>query len=700
MDEHVEVVEVELMPHGRTDRKTQLRTIGGGIALVAALLVGAVLATGDDPESLDVTSTQDDASDTGDTTAEPDAEPVVDDTSDDTDRDLPAAAEGHRGQSNEGSDDSTEASTGDGFGEFAAQDSAYYGGPEGAIFDGSRFISIGYSESGQTLRTSNDGITWTEVPFAALPSNSNVYQLAEHGGMVIAVVEQWNDDGFDEESPEAYFGPAEGPTHYLASSTDLETWTLTELPAPSVDDGPVFFSVNGVAMNDAGVVLFTQAHREGGNEMRLLFDAGIIDTEDLDRYCGVDFAEGDVYKVQLCNFEDDGSMWEELEAAMDAATTDEERREIEIRFEESFVEPVPEVTATISPGDPLHDELHGIFTDQGSEPTTTILSGPVTGPFTQTELDIDGYAPGLVEVDGTFVAILQQWNRGETSTTTVLRSNDGRTWDDVGFLPEGDIGRLVAVGPNLLVLGGDDEGQPLSLLSTDLGASWTNADISTNLFGAYPVAAVGPAGVAVIMQGATEPYPEWAPPPPIEIERDGFVLTITYGDEDGLVTLHDADGNLVYSLKEYEMYETGSDGVVRVSRLTGMPTFLDPETGEDLVSFTQDDYEAAYRLFEDEPAEEIGFGIEILFSTDAVAFAPLIDARLDIDTTRGNIQLVGVGDDEVIFAKHTWVEPPNALFAFEEEGREPTEAEEQALEAWFRDNGGENAIEYIRIEVG
>ena len=212
MDEHVEVVEVELMPQGRTDRKTQLRTIGGGIALVAALLVGAVLATGDDPESLDVTSTQDDASDTGDTTAEPDAEPVVDDTSDDTDRDLPA---------NEGSDDSTEASAGDGIGEFAAQDSAYYGGPEGAIFDGSRFISIGYSESGQTLRTSNDGITWTEAPFAALPSNSNVYQLAEHDGMVIAVVEQWNDDGFDEESPEAYFGPAEGPTHYLASSTDL-----------------------------------------------------------------------------------------------------------------------------------------------------------------------------------------------------------------------------------------------------------------------------------------------------------------------------------------------------------------------------------------------------------------------------------------------------------------------------------------------
>ncbi len=694
MDEHVEVVEVELAPKEGTDRKTQFRTIGGGIALVAALLIGAVLAAGDDPDSLDVAAGQDDTSDggeVGDTTAEPDDEPVVnDEVSEDTDRDLPADS---------GSDDAT-ASNRSGIGEFAtAEDAAYYGGSDAVIFDGSRFISIGYSESGQTLRTSNDGITWSESPFTGIPANSNVYQLAEHDGTVIAVVEQWNDDGFREDTPEAFFGPVEGPTHYLASSTDLETWDLAELPTPSADDGPVFLSVNGIAINDGGVVLCTQAHSEGGNEMRLLFDAGIIDMEDLDRYCGIDFAEDDVYKVQLCNFEDDQSMWEEFEAAMEAAATDEERREIEIEFEEDFVEPIPVVIATISPGDALHDELQAIFTDQGSEPTTTILTGPVTGPFAQTEPDSEGYTAGLVEVDGTFVTVLQQWNR-ETPTATALRSTDGRSWDEVGSLPEGDFGRLFAVGSNLLLVGGDDEGQPVSLVSTDLGASWTNADITTILFGAYPEAAVGPAGVAVIMQGATEPYPEWTPPPPIEIERDGFVMTITYGDEDGLVTLHDADGNLVYSLREYEMYETGSDRVVRVSRLTGMPTFLDPETGEDLVSFTQDDYQAAYGVLEDEPQEEIGFGIEILFSTDAVTFAPLNDPRLDIDTTRGNIQLVGVGDDEVIFAKHTWVEPPATLFAFEEDGREPTEAEEQTLEAWFSTNSGENAIEYIRVEVG
>jgi hypothetical protein len=697
MDEPAAVVEVELTPKEGAHRKTQLRTFGGGIAIVAALLIGAMFATSDDPESVDVTATQDDESDsedTSDTTDEPDVEPVVDDdVSEDTDRDLPADEE---------SDDAITSNRGDGFGEFAAaEDSAYYGGSDGAIFDGSRFISIGYSESGQTLRTSDDGLTWSETPVTALPANSNVYQLAEHNGTVIAVVEQWNDDGFREGTPEAFFGPVDGPTHYLASSTDLETWTLTELPVPAADDGPVFLSVNGIALNDAGVVLFTQAHSEGGDEMRLLFDAGIIDTDDLDRYCGIDFAEDDVYEVQLCDHEGDEWMWEEFEAALEAATTDEERREVELEFEENFVEPVPEVIATISTGDPLHDELHAIFTDQGSEPTSTILTGPVTGPFTQTELDIEGHPAGLVEVDGTFVTILQQWNREtSTATTTVLRSTDGRSWDDVGSLPEGDIGRLFAVGSNLLVIGGDDEGQPLSLLSTDLGASWTIADITTNLFGAYPDAAVGPVGVVVIMQGSTEPYPEWTSPPPIEVERDGFVMSITYGDEDGQVTLHDADGNLIYSLREYEMYETGSEGVVRVSRLTGLPTFLDPETGEDLVSFTQDDYEAAHGVFEDEPQEEFGFGIEILFSTDAVTFTPLTDPRLDIETTRGNIQLVGVGDDEVIFVKHTWVEPPATLFALEEDGRDPTEAEEQALEAWFSENGGENAIDYIRVEVG
>ena len=58
------------------------------------------------------------------------------------------------------------------------------------------------------------------------------------------------------------------------------------------------------------------------------------------------------------------------------------------------------------------------------------------------------------------------------------------------------------------------------------------------------------------------------------------------------------------------------------------------------------------------------------------------------------MQPVGVGDDEAIFSITTYAEPDEELFAFEEEGREPTDEELEALELF---DGGSDSTEYIRI---
>lgn len=693
MDEHAELVDVELTAVPSDDRGSRLLALLGGTVLVAALLLGAYLATNDDEAEVDVAVGQDDVTEVtesdGDQTDGPEEDPVSED------RDLPV-------------DEGTTATT---IGPccadeamFAAEDSAYYGGePGGVIFDGEQFLSIGYGPSGQTLRTSVDGIDWNERAFPGLPPNAHVYRLAEHNGTVVAVVEQWQEFDETENSVERFFGPSEGPKQFLASSADLETWTLTELPAAADDDGPVFRSISGLALNDAGVVLLTQTDIHGENELRVLFDAGIIDEEGLDNYCGLDFSDSEAIIVQRCNHEAEESFWMEFEEAMSAAETDEEREAIEREFEENYVESQPEVIATIEPGDPVHDRLSSMYEGPGQMPANTVLSGPVEGPWVESALPANGYAGNLVEVDGTFVAVVQQWGESNDAApaSVVLRSTNGSDWSVAGSIPGGGNGQLAVAGSNLVLLGGDEFGETRSFVSSDTGATWTPGTLSTALFGTYPQAVSGPAGIAVVMRGSTEPYPDFGPPEAITVTKDEYTLTMTFTRTGGTVTLTGPDGAEIYSLSQEQMYDGSGDEMVRLGRLSGSQTFLDPETGEDLVTFTNSDFERAYEgIVPTEPEQEIAQGLEILFSNDGQSWRELTDPRLDIDLLQGDVQVVAVGDDEVIVAVSMWNEPPMELFAFEQEGREPTQEEERALDEWFEENHGDNATEFFTIPVG
>ena len=59
--------------------------------------------------------------------------------------------------------------------------------------------------------------------------------------------------------------------------------------------------------------------------------------------------------------------------------------------------------------------------------------------------------------------------------------------------------------------------------------------------------------------------------------------------------------------------------------------------------------------------------------------------------------IIAVGDDEILLETQTFLIPPPELFAFEEEGREPTEEEIAALNEFF---ASEPASTTRRVPVG
>ncbi len=135
-------------------------------------------------------------------------------------------------------------------------------------------------------------------------------------------------------------------------------------------------------------------------------------------------------------------------------------------------------------------------------------------------------------------------------------------------------------------------------------------------------------------------------------------------------------------------------------------TFLDPDTGDDLVSYSEEDLERAYvdgaeavnELYDEPPRAR-----ELWFTGDGVDWRRLESPAVEstaTETSNSYVQLAAVGDDEVLVTVTTWLTPPPELYAFEEEGREPTDAEVAALDEWFASSDGGNQVEWYRIPIG
>ena len=101
------------------------------------------------------------------------------------------------------------------------------------------------------------------------------------------------------------------------------------------------------------------------------------------------------------------------------------------------------------------------------------------------------------------------------------------------------------------------------MTSDDLGETWSESEIPTELFGTFPQPVAGPGGFATIVEGTTEPF-EFFGPDLVEVVQDDFVMEIRFND--GTTSLRTVDGTVIHdSVSIDELFEAGEiPGVLRV----------------------------------------------------------------------------------------------------------------------------------------
>ena len=153
------------------------------------------------------------------------------------------------------------------------------------------------------------------------------------------------------------------------------------------------------------------------------------------------------------------------------------------------------------------------------------------------------------------------------------------------------------------------------------------------------------------------------------------------------------------SISEDAFLAGGIENVVRFGGQFDEDTiWLDPVTGEDLVTVTAADIEAVVNpLLDSGPDFATDFvepdrASELWFSPDGVTWT-LLD-KVEISPQDSFTALAAVGDDEVLVVTESFEpfqEPPSELLQFEQEGREPTDEELAALDEFFAESDFEQA---------
>ena len=521
----------------------------------------------------------------------------------------------------------------------------------------------------------------------------------------MTVVEVWPE--IDEEDEMSYmFGPGPQPDRFLAFSEDLVSWTTTDLPQPDLDE-EAFAYVSGLAGSGSQIALLMQIEAGGTDEFQVLFEQGIISEEDMESYCGGGF-EGDDFVGYSCDYE---MMEDELPTATTIAPADSPDEVAEEVVEAIEDEVMETELFRVSPGDPGYAELQEVYEryDNYEMPNPIVLTGTIGGEFTSTELEVNGWTSGITGLDQGFVVLVNDY---ESASGELFTSTDGVNWTSTGSIPgEGHGNGVVASGNRLVVVShnySETEGSSTAeaWVSDDFGATWTSSPIDSALFDGWGQPVAGPAGFAVQLEGPTEPYEyndPFADAEPVRIEKDGYTMVMEFNT--GIASLLGPDGSVIHDSIQPELVfdDGGTENIARLEGQYGSTiVWLDPETGEDLVSITEDDFNAAYEeLFGNLPEEEYAepeTGYEVWFSADGVTWTLLDSGDRTYDGNEWS-QVAGVGDDEVLVRSETWVETPMELYAFEEEGREPTDEEIEALDAWHAENA-ENNVSWSVIPVG
>lgn len=560
-------------------------------------------------------------------------------------------------------------------------------GPGSVIFNDGEFVSLGSSGDGVFVARSSNGTDWSTSPIGDFPDGATANLLARTETAWVTVVEVWPEV---DEASTPFFGSAISSDRFLATSADLENWTLTEFPELDLDPEATAFT-NDLASSGDRLAVLLNVQPPQINELQVLFEAGVVSESDLENYCGFD-SDGDVFVGRTCSFSEEGPQDAipddigELEVVPSETTTRSEREEL-FRLE---------------PGDPGYDELSELFNSESeSLATSIVVSGPVDGPFETAELPGNGFGGLLSGSDQGFVAT----TFGEQGAE-VTYSVDGVTWSDATAV-DFNLDSFVVVGDRIVAPARSLESPDGAFeigVSDDFGATWTTIPLGSELFGAYGVITAGPAGFALGLEGALEPFVDpFAEAGDILLENDGFTMSL--GLNTGFASLMGPNGEVIH--ESVQLGDAGgSENTIRFEGLLDeVLIWLDPITGEDLVTFNESDFDEAFAEAFGEDVDTFGSdidgpqerGFEIWFSVDGLAWELLeSNQSAGVDSSSS---VVGVGDDELIVRTNVAVVPPDELLAFEQEGRQATPEEIEALDSFFAE-GNETSVQFRSIPIG
>ena len=488
----------------------------------------------------------------------------------------------------------------------------------------------------------------------------------------------------------------------VASSTDGTNWSATILPQVEVEPGG-FEYLAGSAVSGDTISVLVSVEPAYFDPNWLLFEYGLITEDQLNAFCSIDFdGEGSPIIVNVCDFDEIDAAFDEYIEAIDDARTDAERIQIEEEFSALIDELyLGEEILRLEPGDEFYDSLaEGLL----AQPRTVVLAGTLGGEFQSVDLPGVLYPNSVVGTQDGFIVTAY-----DDDGLIAFQSTDGLTWEVAERTEEilEDTGGAVDLVANedltLAVVyeyaSEDANVETRVIVSDDLGETWEENAIPTELFGTSTQAVAGPAGFAALIQGTADPVENGEGPDTFEvISEDGYVTQYRLSRD--RIRLRAPDGTLIHEPVDLsELYDVGEiEDVIRLDEGGETLTWLDPETGEDLVVVTFAELDEAIWAAFDEYYASLNIEpviAELWFSTDGETWE-LLETFEPAEGVEQNASLVAVGDDETLVLVQSWVEPPEGLFAFEEEGREPTEAELQAVEEYY---AIADTSDLVRVEV-
>jgi len=517
-------------------------------------------------------------------------------------------------------------------------------------------------------------------------------------------------DEFYDELVEAFEAQNNLSSSYVvATSSDAAIWVTAELPQVMVEHGYTY--LNGAARSGDQLAVLIGVDVYQPDPFEPIYRSDLLDDDQRNEICNIEIdGPDDPIVVFVCDYDAIDAAYAELEAALDNAETDEEIDQIYEAFfelEQQLFE--GDEVLRIEPGDELFIEVSEAFFSEPESFPPIVFAGPVGGALAMAELPVEGYASSIVGTNDGFLATAYDDNTGGT---VVLRSADGVTWSGVERfegLEDDRVRAEVEISANsefalAIVVDFDQDADgnqsPVVLTSDDLGLTWSESELPTELFGVAPQTVAGPAGFATFVEGTTEPFIGCIGPIFVELAEGDFVMELELNED--IISLRTVDGVVIHeSVSLSQAHEPGGiAGVVRVDDRSHDVIWSDPDTGEDLVVFLYDDVSAAidaeFQAIEQGEFEAPMFVSEVWFSVDGQEWT-LVDSSENGDNVEEFTFVAAVGDDEVLLVTESFPVAPDDLFLFEEEGRQPTPEEEAAINDFY--NMGPT-ITQTRVVVG